>query len=314
MARQLHQLSSVQEGFATRIKEKVHEEREAAQERVADRLPFVGKLLAPVAGLVFDVEQGVNQFKGDRGEERVCNRIIAGMPDTWVIFQNAVIEPEPDTFAQIDNLVIGPPGIFLVETKAWQGSYTAYRDTWKRREGRRWTPCASPTKQAIRHAILMRKWLGQFWTLSLPEHANRWIHPLVVFTHAEWLGIKDCTVPVFDGSRALVKHLKAQTDQHLAPNQIDAIADLVICTPAPPPAREASKPLPQPVRHAQRPVQTEVVPPVQGDAPQTPLCPRCGIPMLVRTARTGARAGQQFYGCKNFPSCREMKPLERAGT
>lgn len=37
-----------------------------------------------------------------------------------------------------------------------------------------------------------------------------------------------------------------------------------------------------------------------------PLCPRCGIPMVTRTARRGEHQGKQFYGCPNYPRCREI--------
>jgi hypothetical protein len=40
-----------------------------------------------------------------------------------------------------------------------------------------------------------------------------------------------------------------------------------------------------------------------------PLCPKCGIPMVVRTVAHGEHKGKQFYGCQNYPRCREMKPL-----
>ena len=33
-------------------------------------------------------------------------------------------------------------------------------------------------------------------------------------------------------------------------------------------------------------------------------CPRCGAPLVLRTAKKGANAGQQFYGCSAFPKCR----------
>jgi hypothetical protein len=40
-----------------------------------------------------------------------------------------------------------------------------------------------------------------------------------------------------------------------------------------------------------------------------PLCPKCNIPMVVRTVSQGEHKGKQFYGCQNYPRCREMKPL-----
>jgi hypothetical protein len=40
-----------------------------------------------------------------------------------------------------------------------------------------------------------------------------------------------------------------------------------------------------------------------------PFCPKCGIPMVVRTVAQGQHKGKQFYGCSNYPRCHEMKPL-----
>ena len=39
---------------------------------------------------------------------------------------------------------------------------------------------------------------------------------------------------------------------------------------------------------------------------QAPFCPKCGLRMVLRTAKNGARAGGQFYGCPNYPKCREV--------
>ncbi len=40
-----------------------------------------------------------------------------------------------------------------------------------------------------------------------------------------------------------------------------------------------------------------------------PLCPKCNIPMVLRTVTKGEHQGKQFYGCPNFPKCREVKPF-----
>ncbi|MGP4119863.1 NERD domain-containing protein [Psychrobacter aquimaris] len=37
---------------------------------------------------------------------------------------------------------------------------------------------------------------------------------------------------------------------------------------------------------------------------QIPTCPRCNGEMVERTAKKGARQGQSFYGCAQFPKCR----------
>ena len=38
-------------------------------------------------------------------------------------------------------------------------------------------------------------------------------------------------------------------------------------------------------------------------------CPKCGNALLVRTIKSGAKAGQQFWGCSGFPTCRTVQSL-----
>ena len=49
------------------------------------------------------------------------------------------------------------------------------------------------------------------------------------------------------------------------------------------------------------------VPPTQSvsqDAGATPLCPKCSIPLVIRSGSRG-----KFYGCSNYPKCRETIPI-----
>lgn len=39
---------------------------------------------------------------------------------------------------------------------------------------------------------------------------------------------------------------------------------------------------------------------------QAPTCPKCGTPMVQRIAKRGTAPGQSFWGCPNYPRCREM--------
>jgi hypothetical protein len=47
-------------------------------------------------------------------------------------------------------------------------------------------------------------------------------------------------------------------------------------------------------------------------APGAPTCRSCGTAMVVRTASKGPHAGSAFYGCPNYPRCREMRPITNA--
>jgi len=54
------------------------------------------------------------------------------------------------------------------------------------------------------------------------------------------------------------------------------------------------------------------------DAPQmtsesgVPMCPKCHVPMVLRSAKRGDNAGQEFYGCVNYPKCRAIVELPQS--
>jgi len=57
------------------------------------------------------------------------------------------------------------------------------------------------------------------------------------------------------------------------------------------------------------PVDVPPQPGINKQVSSVPLCPKCGIPMVLRTVAQGENKGKQFYGCQNYPRCREMKPV-----
>ncbi|MCJ7837335.1 NERD domain-containing protein [Cuneatibacter sp. NSJ-177] len=44
-------------------------------------------------------------------------------------------------------------------------------------------------------------------------------------------------------------------------------------------------------------------------AQQEKVCPLCGGKMVKRVAKKGAYAGEEFWGCENFPHCRHMEKI-----
>lgn len=43
--------------------------------------------------------------------------------------------------------------------------------------------------------------------------------------------------------------------------------------------------------------------------PAAPTCAACAKPMVLRTARKGAKAGSQFWGCSGYPQCKSTLPV-----
>ncbi len=304
MARQFSQRSAIQDAFAARIRAKVHDQRTQAQAQ-SGNIPLLGWLLKPLAGFAFDMREGGKTRRGAQGEETVCAALLRALPKAWVVFPNVVVEPQPDRFAQIDLLIVGTAGIFLVETKAWRGSYQGHRDVWQQRTGQTWTPVCSPTAQVQRQARMLVWWLEQQHARGVPPAIQRGMVPLVVFTQAHWLRVTACAVEVCDGVRPLIDHIMAYPDGLLTHDQVEAICDLIIRAPTPVPR---SAPAAHP---AQRAAPHPPTPALGVQASAAPHCRRCGIPMVLRTARQGATAGNQFYGCPNFPRCREVQSVRQ---
>jgi hypothetical protein len=42
----------------------------------------------------------------------------------------------------------------------------------------------------------------------------------------------------------------------------------------------------------------------------SPICPRCGITMVLRFDKNGPVNGQKYYGCLNFPTCQEIVAVD----
>ncbi|MGE0098430.1 MAG: restriction endonuclease [Hydrogenophaga sp.] len=57
--------------------------------------------------------------------------------------------------------------------------------------------------------------------------------------------------------------------------------------------------------------QKPAVPVAHSPAPPTQAlaCPLCAKPMVRRTAKRGANAGNEFWGCAGYPACRGTRPI-----
>lgn len=52
-----------------------------------------------------------------------------------------------------------------------------------------------------------------------------------------------------------------------------------------------------------------LVPAAPADTPSVPSCPTCSKPMVKRTAKRGANAGEEFWGCSAYPACRGTRQM-----
>jgi len=201
--------------------------------------------LSQLGSFLYEFKQAKNQFKGSMGEWGV-SAMLQHLPDTWVMFNNALIPTNNSgKLTEIDNLIIGNKGVFLLEIKTWQGSFSAYKDKWKRREGSSWVEVSnSPTSQSIYHQQMFSRWITSVVS-QLPES---FVYAPVVFPIAKWLGVNNCSAPVFQGIRPLLETMVSYPDC-LTLEQVEsitkAVEDYTILENITPMPKPKSKPIPK---------------------------------------------------------------------
>ncbi|MDY7004067.1 MAG: nuclease-related domain-containing protein [Cyanobacteriota bacterium] len=108
-------------------------------------------------------------------------------------------------FTEIELLIIGNAGAFLVEVKTWKGSFYANQNKWKRREGTSWVLLEnSPTSQSIYHQKMFEDWILP-QVSGFPEN---FIFAPVVFPAAKWISVTNCSVPVLQSFQELTQMLQ----------------------------------------------------------------------------------------------------------
>ena len=91
-------------------------------------------------------------FKGARGEERVSG-ILKSLPASYHVFNDFNTGR-----AHVDHVVVGPGGVFAVETKFWKGKVTI-EDGHVLLDGQ--LPDRSPINQVLREASLVKDALSR---------------------------------------------------------------------------------------------------------------------------------------------------------
>lgn len=118
---------------------------------------------------------------GAQGEEKVAES-LSHLDESYYVVHDVVL---PGMVKEnIDHVVLGPNGIFAVETKNHKGYITCQGDWWNQRKiGRRGTPylgdIGSPSKQVKRKAALLNRFIQNHLKTNL------YINGIVVFTNEE---------------------------------------------------------------------------------------------------------------------------------
>jgi hypothetical protein len=114
--------------------------------------------------------------QGQIGEERTISILHFALDESWYIFRN--LELPGRNRGDIDVVIVGPPGVFALEVKAYHGHYRNIGDRWEYHANNQWRPARrSPSQQAKRSS----KQLSSFFKSN---GITQWVTPIVVWTNS----------------------------------------------------------------------------------------------------------------------------------
>ncbi len=175
----------------------------------------IAALCVVLVGAIFGLMHGLRRierfFVGARGEERV-SRILAEISDKYHVFNDFVAGR-----THVDHVVVGPAGVFAVETKFWRGRVTI-EDGHILVDGR--LPSRAPLSQVLREAAKVKAALAKAgWDGP--------VTPVLVFASDTFQArVADLNGAVVINSRDLAASFATERVT-LAPSELDRLVSLM---------------------------------------------------------------------------------------
>jgi hypothetical protein len=114
---------------------------------------------------------------GEEGEERTVQMIIQALDGNWSLIRNVTLPGRKK--ADLDLVLVGPPGVWVLEVKNYRGDYRNIGETWEYRHGNKWKSASkNPSRQARNNA-------GRLGNFLKADNLNVFVNPVVVWVNVE---------------------------------------------------------------------------------------------------------------------------------
>ena len=144
--------------------------------------------LVPLAAFYFYLRKYRIYSGGWQGEKQVSKLLSRTLSDDYYLINDLYFH---DGGGDIDHMVLGPNGVFVLETKNWSGRIICSGDDWQRPGKRK---VGSPSRQAKRNALRGKRIIDSSQAL---RSLDLWVKGIVVFANSHCqLQINNPTVPI----------------------------------------------------------------------------------------------------------------------
>jgi len=156
--------------------------------------------------------------KGIQGEERVTWE-LSHLGDEFLLLNDVML---PGGSGNIDHIVIGRTGVFVIETKNYSGKYVCYGDRWFFQGRRQKYNVSSVSVQARNNARILANLLH---SLGFTVEVN----PIIVFAHPlVQLWLHSPTIPVLKGGYVCNFVLSQRPNFQLTEAYSQRVADKIL--------------------------------------------------------------------------------------
>lgn len=227
-------------------------------------------------------------MKGVLGEFQV--NLLAKLfldKNVYTLFKNVTL-PTEDGTTQIDHVIVSRYGVFVIETKNMGGWIFggAQQKTWTQKIYRHTSKFQNPLHQNYKHTQTLQ---------SALELTPDKLFSLVVF-----IGDSDFKTPMPENvvyAGGYIRFIKSKQQPVLTDIEVAEVCRKI----------QSGRLVPSIKTHVEHVRHVKAI--VEQKQQKTEnACPKCGRPMVLRTAKSGGNQGNQFWGCSGYPKCRAIKP------
>jgi predicted RNA-binding Zn-ribbon protein involved in translation (DUF1610 family) len=227
-------------------------------------------------------------MKGVWGEFQV--NLIARLRldhEVYTLFKNVTLPTEDGGTTQIDHVIVSRYGIFVIETKNMKGWIFGgeQQKTWTQKIYRHTNKFKNPLHQNYKHTQTLQSILG--------------LTPDKLFSVVVFIGDSKFKTPMPDNvvyAGEYIRFIKSKQQSILTIKEV-----LEVCRKL-----EYGRLKPSIKTHVDHVKHVKSI--VEQKQQAENACPKCGRPMVLRTAKSGENQGNSFWGCSGFPKCRVVRP------
>lgn len=241
------------------------------------------------------------EFIGEQGEQAIAK--VFGRINFWGrkgrLLQNVYVPYGNNETVEIDLLYITQKGIFVIESKNysgfifgnedhqnWTSTLYAGKDWFGRKKVEKYH-FYNPIRQNSAHIKALRHYLGaSIKAISIIVFSERCELKNISVKSPDVFVCKQNEFPT------IVRDIWNSYPDVFCEEQINSIFEKLL-----------------PLTGQSGDVKKKHISDVQSKLNTSGICPWCGSPLVLRTAKRGANAGHQFWGCSRYPNCKYTKNI-----